>query len=681
MAKNQKDRQRAKQKKLNRRKKRVKRAQSRQHVMLEPSNKVARKLIQCYDLIEEGDFLHASSILDRLLPHNSRVPDVIETQIALYQEMGDHERCSAAAKRYLQLAPKIPEAWLTYAQESMFCGRASIALLNYREFLRRYPNNENAWRVQEVIKLCETECRARIEKSRKQGYFDVGFDDGGLELFAKHEDSLAEMGHGNFQEAIKLCEQVLEIAPNFLSTKNNLASCCFQNGELEKAVALARKTFESATDNSYAQANLIKFEFLTGNPQRANELADLLVAHPPTGQDQIAASTEALSYLGRDQDVIQIGGKGAKNREFDPELRAIIFHHLAVARFRQGNKKAARRDWENCLELMPQHHEAARNLHEIEVGSEHSAWAEPIGKWLPESVLKNWMSDDMDRELGLVQQIPALKTLIPALLDRGDPEGREFALGLALASLTPEMIEIVREFGLGNRGSANLRSRALHTLYGEGHCEAGPHPFFSHGRWTEVELLNPEITDEPLDLAPAWQQQLLAKAQQASERGDYDKAEQNYQKILDRQPDSYYAEYNLATVWLNRDGEQGKLRAEKVIRRIAQEHPNYKHAKIALAQFASLRNDFDESSRLLGEVLESQTLHVSEATALFSTQAQIALLQENLAAAENALVLLERTAGEDHPVTQQIRERVEGFATRRKLLELDRSDSFLEFTQ
>jgi tetratricopeptide (TPR) repeat protein len=660
MAKRQKDRQLARKKKRNVRRRKAKlKSQSQPSRIIEPSAKVSRKLEEVYELIEDGDFDEAELIINRLDKRYSQIPAVIETQLYLYQELDDHEQRCLAAKQLMKLTPNDPDSVIMYAQQSLICGGASIALLNYRRFLKRWPDHENASKARAAIEICEPECLSRLERARQSGFTELTLNNGGLELFARHEESLEQLRAGNFEVAITLCRDVLEAEPNFLSARNNLATCCFQNGELESAVATARETCRLAPNNRFAEANLAKLEFLTGNLGQANLIANRIALNPPNEQDALVAAIESLSYLGRDEDVVALSTNLDQIGQMDDEMRAIGLHHFAVAVCRLGDELKARNLWKRCLTYMPSHPGAMANLDDLDSGEGHAAWGEPISKWLPKPAIARLIEmRESDQSIAQSEDLAksVILPLIPALLDRGDPVAREFALKLAISDASTPMLDALKQFALSDRGPDTMRNEALMFLHNEDVIDAGPHRFFSRGVWKDVKLFNPEIVFGPTEQVEPWESKLAEIGFDAQNCGDYEKAEGVWLQILKRSPDNASAAFNLAVIWMNRDGATGRKKATAKFEELHEQHPDYLFASLALANVAAKDGNFDRAGELLGNAMEQKRLHVTEATALFSAQIQLAVKRREFDSAETAYDMLINLVGEDHPAAIQSRD-------------------------
>jgi tetratricopeptide (TPR) repeat protein len=656
LARGRKAHDRKKQKKLDRRR-RLDRSQRRNSPPLarQATPKLADKVDEVYDLISDRRFADAEQLLDRLGKRYDRYPAVVEAQVFLYQTTGNHERCCEAAGRLLQLTPRDPDARLMYAQESMLCGRVAIALANYRLFLQRWPDHANAQKAKNAVELIEPEYDDRIQ--------GMGFGDAGLALLVLHEESLECVQRGQFEDAAEKCLELLKRAPDCTPARNNLALAYFQSGNVEKAVQVAEETCRLAPDNRFAEAALGKLRFLSGREDEANAIADRIVVNPPTEQDPLAAAIELLGFLGRDEDVMVLS-EGAQNRGImDPRCRGLVLHHLAVAQCRLGDEQSARSSWKKCLKALPSHPEARENLDDLDSGKGHAPWFETTAKWIPRAIF-----DDMfDRRSGageteyldLTNDYPAIASLIPAILDRGDPVGREMAMRMAAADGSPAMLDALQQFALSSRGPDAMRHEVLNILGRRGRVDSGPHRFYSRGKWTEVKLFLAEISWEATRSATPYVQELVKTGMDALHEGDFALAEESFNRILAVEPDNCTAAYNLCVVWLERDGEAGRRRAQARLEELHNQFPDYRFALISLAQFAAMDGDLDRASDLLAPILEAKTLHATEAIALFTAQVQIAVKRRDFESAEKHWAILAQIAGEDDPKVASLRRLVD----------------------
>ena len=666
VAQNNQKKQKQKQRKLRQRqvKDRKKNARLASVVIPEPSSKIARKLDEIYECFEDGELNYVIELLETLARSSPKSAAVAEVEAGIYQRMGNNEEACRAARRLLKIVPENAEAMLGYAQASLFCARSSIALIQYRKFLDRWPNHELVARAVEPIEICETESRRRVDVANQKGGLSLKFDDGGLEFYARHEASLERMSSNNLAEAIVLLEQNLKEQPQFMSSRNNLVICHFYQGDFELAVDAARETCQLFPDNRFAQANLVKVEFLSGNPEKANDLADKMIIDPPSEQDAYTAAVEALSFLGRDHDIVVLSQMLETVTPIDDDKKGVLLHHFAVANFRMDDRDEAVRLWNQCIEVYPDHSDALENVEDLEAGGGNAAWAEPMGKWLPQPFMQEIIKkyeQDIGNVVGLLaKQNPVVATLVPALLDRGDPVGREFALNFASFDATPPMLQALKDFALGNRGPDSMRNRAMMTLRKEQIIDAGPHRFYSRGKWTDIKLMTAEITREPVEVE-AWKSELLEEGYWAMSDGDLAVAEEAFQQVLDRDPDCRSARFNLAGVWQRRGRGDEPDMAMREMRQIHSEHPDYSFAAMAVAMFEAENGNFELAKKILGEIYALPKLHISEAMMLFASQVQVSLAEDDLQAAEESLNMMQQIAEEDDPQVLQLRAMIEHY--------------------
>jgi tetratricopeptide (TPR) repeat protein len=388
----------------------------------------------------------------------------------------------------------------------------------------------------------------------------------------------------------------------------------------------------------------------------------------------LAAAIELLSFLGRDEDIVVLSEAAQDRGIADPRCRAMVLHHLAVAQCRLGDEKAARSSWKKCLKAMPTYTDARENLDDLDSGKGHAPWSESIVKWIPEAIFDNMLDSSSSigqaRDLDLTNDYPAVAALIPALLDRGDPLGREMAMKMAVAEGSPAMLDALQQFAFGLRGPDAMRNEVLNILGERGHVDSGPHRFYCRGKWTEVKLFMAEINWERTECATPGVRDLVETGTEALSNGDFTLAEESFNRILDMEPDNCCAAFNLCLVWLERDGRVGRRRAQARMEEIRDQFPDYLFARISLAQFAAIDGDLDRASDLLEPVFCAKRLHASEAIALFTAQVQIAVKRREFDSAEQSLELLAQFAGEDDPKVVKLRRFIHNASGRHRLRQL-----------
>jgi tetratricopeptide (TPR) repeat protein len=648
MTRSERDAERSRQELLKRRARRDQKLQgkSRFDERKLPRN-LAERLENARALIERGRYIEAEQAMEELDRRDSHHPDILSGLVYLYQQMKDHDQCCRAVYRLLKLQPYDPETHLMYAQESMFCGRLAIAQKYYQEFMKRWPDHADKKKAKSALELLATEVEERIA--------DLGFDpEHGWECFLIHEESLIALQVGDYSDCAAKCLELIAKAPGFVSTRNNLAIAYFHSGRIHDAVGALEETLRRFPDNRFAEATLAKMYFLGGRVEEAYRLADEIVSHPPTHEDAIITAWEMLALLGRDQDIVSLSESAMASHIKDDFHRSAHYHFLAYAHCRLGDVATARNLWKKCLKLYS-HPDARDNLTDLDARAGHAPWAAQLAKWIPKEVVETVITN-----LGNAKQspYPEIAVLVPAMLDRGDALGRELALRLAMADRSPPMLAALKDFAFGPRGPDSMRQQALSFLYERKVIDVGPHRFFHQGAWTDIRLISAEITSEAQPTGSPEFQRLMEIGGEAIEKGEFSTAERSFKKATELEPTNCGAVYNLCVVWLRRDGAEGRRRAQMRLEQLHRDFPDYRFAVIALAQFASMDGEFEKAQELLKPVYLAEKLHISEAKALYATQANIAIAQGNIEAAEASVKMLQELFDNDAPELQQLRDQI-----------------------
>src|SRR3970282_248645 len=101
------------------------------------------------------------------------------------------------------------------------------------------------------------------------------------------------------------------------------------------------------------------------------------------------------------------------------------------------------------------------------VGERNGAWPFPFFQWIPQAWIKQMIrsaskrsEEAMTREMSkLLDKNPALRAILPILLERGDPTGREFALRTASQLGLP----ILADFARSQNGTDQDRIAAMNA--------------------------------------------------------------------------------------------------------------------------------------------------------------------------------------------------------------------------
>jgi tetratricopeptide (TPR) repeat protein len=511
------------------------------------------------------------------------------------------------------------EAWFGLAQAYGLDQRIALMVRTFRQFLERFPDDPKARHARETVAAGEKEL-ARILAE-----FGLPNDEEGLELACLHERAQVLLHQGNYEQAIKKGEELIEKMPRFAPAYNNLSLTFFVADEPEKAVETARRVLEFQPDNFHALGNLTKFSFFLGRRGEAEDYANRLRATASDNPMIYAKKIEALAFLGDDGAVVEVFKDWQKRNVKLTESEGFFKHLAAFSFYQLGKEKEAKKLWQQAAGedggdfarvnldemLLPEHQ---RNLFSL-----------PLHQWVSGKLLNELMNsigklaDDRNFDKKLREKVreffkknPNVLALFSNVLERADASGREFVIKLIEWSNMPEALEMLKDFALGRKGSDAMRHRAAMSL-----AQAGYIPnkikLWREGEQSEIILLCFEITDEPTEvegypLKPK-AVQLMGKGVEASHKGNFELARQYYEMALKVQPEHPSLLFNLLVVE-QQLGQKIDMAAE--LESLVARFPNYTFAALSLALRKIDDEKLDEATALTERFHEKKKWHVTE---------------------------------------------------------------------
>jgi tetratricopeptide (TPR) repeat protein len=622
-------------------------------------SRLAEQLGRVEALMAGGRWPDADEVLrdlERVHPSN---PDVLALRLAVAAQLGDFAAHQRACEQLLTHYPDDGELLLIHAGSCLANGRPALALRGFGQFLRRWPDHPEAARVRQTVADMEPDFRRHLAE------IGLGGDDD-LKLAALHEQVQVHLERGQYQAARAKAAELLQARPTFAPALNNMSEAYCREGDYPAAVASAQRVLAVAPDNVHALANLTRFLVLAGRSDEAAEAAGRLRAARPTGPDGWVKVAEALGYLGDDEGVLAAAA-GAKAHKPSPTgVSAALLYHLAgVAAYRQGREAEARKHWRQALKQQPGFDTARDNLEDLKrpVGERHAAWPFSLPGWLPESVLRR-LADRVKGKKGedrlraearrFLEERPDVAALVPLLLDRGDPQGRAWALTLAQLADTPALQTALRDFALSRRGPDDQRLEAARAASEAGLLPSGLTRMWVRGAWSELLLFSFELTDEPTRSHTAEVADLAAEAHAALLERDGVRAEAVLRRALDKAPDAPDLLNNLAAAYEMQDRQDEALDLQ---RSIFERFPDYSFGRITMARLAMRAGRVEEAAELLKPLLQTRVLHNSEFAALAAAEVELQLARGEPGGAE-AWLEMWAEALPDHPDLPAWRERV-----------------------
>lgn len=564
---------------------------------------------------------------ETLLELNERYPDnsdVLSLLVNTALEQQDIRRYQQYLEQLVNLQPDDPDMTLNLAGAYLLNVRPALSLHTFRHFLEQWPEHEHAGEAQQHA--------AKLEEQLAEMLPVYGLEGSeGLELAALHEQVSSLLEQNELVRAREIGQEFLQRKPDFPPVLNNISQAYYVEGNIKQAIETTQQALELDADNIHALSNITRYHCLLGHSEEAQQWASRLKAVEIDEPELFVKQAEALSFLGDDQGVLDVFQ--AADRLGIPQQgqnMALLYHLVAVATMRQGDEKAAKRLWKQALKIAPWFSLARENLDDLRnpPGKRHAPWPFSLGEWLQQSRLQAVATPIQRLARGaqandsrtLTKQVrqwlkdePGMAQVLPMLLDRGDPAGREFALRMAIAADLPELNEALRDFALSQRGPDTDRNRAATTARDAELLPGGMITMWLQGEQREVMIMGFEITGEPQHKHRPQTAQLAADATLALQENRPEEAEALLLQALELEPDAPDLKNNLAMAY----GLQGDIeRAEEMVHDIHRQHPDYLFATLGVARMHIRDGELDEAKALLEPLLARKRFHTSEFTQL-----------------------------------------------------------------
>ena len=552
-------------------------------------------------------------------------PDVWAMLGDVASQLGDGAGIWEASDHLTQLEPDKPDHWFNLVMGCMVNMLPFSALHYTNHFLQRWPNHQDADEIRDIHDQVQETCDAILATDPVAG--EASPDD--LMLY-----EIAQMAFacGDFVRGEKVTQQAVERLPRAVAPLNNLTLAYAVNGELDKAIETARQVLERDPDNLHALSNLVQCLVRTGQREAAAETARRMRALPPVDPSLYVKQIEALSYLGDDAAVCEVF---AKAETLITDMNMPMFCHLGAVSFaRRGDTKRAEQLWKRALRLDRGFEIARDNLKDLKkpAGKRNGPWPFPFPQWVPQrwietvyrATIKGQHSDAaLKREYTrLLEKSPYLVAVLPILLERGDPNGRKFAVMTAIQAELP----LLRDFVLSANGTDQDRMEAAQHAVEFGLVPRGkPVPMFVEDRQTDLLIMAYEISGEAEPpRMPRQAHALLVQGYDAMNEGRYADAERVLRQTLEIAPDNPTLLNNLAAaLFAQRKHDEGNA----LIRRMAELHPDYHFARCGMARLCVEEDRLDEAQAWLEPIMSQERFHFSEFSALCIAQIELSLAE------------------------------------------------------
>lgn len=613
-----------------------------------PSRRFVEQLSTAEDLLERSQAEKALPILEKLHQAQPDNPDVLAPLAQTYHDLHDLTGYERALRRLVKLKPRSPEVALGLVDAYLVNDCPALALSALQDYLRRWPAHPEDVDARKIITVLEKEVRQLAEKTGLAG-------EDAPELLQLHEELRFYLADGQFQTGRRIAEKLLRLHPNFVPALNNLGQIYATQGEIGQAIETAKRVLALQPDNVHALSNLARLHFLNGQPLEAGQYAAHLKASSAEAADRWTKIAEALAFLGDDQGILALYQQAKDAGDLKSgNVDEIFYHLIAVAAFRLGHVKDARRYWNDALRINNNFAWARQNLADLEkpAKNRHGPWAYPFESWLLGAAVRD-LSRLMDQHKsvrkktdlqGLILQFlekhPQIIFLAPHLVERGDEKACEFVFRLAAVSGHPELLSVAKSFLTGKRGSIDLRMQCAQMLSQAELLPSGSLRLWTGDTWSDTLMLNFEIDPEPEEnKLPRAVERLSRQAWEALNDRDGSRAQAALEEAVALWPDDPHLLNNLALAY-ELQGRSDK--AHQMINEIHARFPEYFFGIAGVARLAIADGNLEQAHDLLESLMQRKKMHPSEFNALCMAQIELWLAEGKPEAAQTWIEMWER---------------------------------------
>ncbi len=616
-----------------------------------PPRRLLKGIEQIESKMKEGDYETAGDILHDLEAKYRENPILLMAAYNYYTETENYYALESICRSLYAANKHDPDIALATATTYMMNSRMGIARKIFTDFLRRWPDHDEAPYVRKTVEALESTLMEEAEPN----ITEMQFLD---ELMVLHDEVRYALDHQLYYQGQRLAEQVRAKYPTFTPVINNLAQIHYLEGNLSKAIQICQQALIISPDNIHALANYARMLYIKGKEIEAREVVERLKKSEESAADKWTKISETLGFIGDDNGLLELYARVKAEKQLSDEYVSPLFYHLvAVAYANQSNEKKAKELWNEALELDPDFEFALENLNDIRLPKHerNGAWAFTLAYWFPSlnQEIKSGLSSSGKYAEKFIKNFinnhPEIIQLAPVLFQRQDSFSRQFLIGLAGFSNNEELCAAAKEFALGQKGSDQLRLEAAQMLSKNKHLPNGPTRMWIRGEWQELLMFGFEVNGEPRNNLPKAAMDIYLQSQDALKNEDGAKAEQILEDAIKKHPNSPSLWNNLAVAYQM----QGNFdKSMKILDEVIAQFPDYFFGIIAKARREMNNKNYAAAHELLNGAMQCESLHFSEFEFLSTIQIDLSLLEGHADRAKQWLDMWEKIVPDSSAVKE-----------------------------
>lgn len=623
---------------------------------------LATELSHAEALVRREQWAEAYVLLSDLKQSHPENLDVLAHLLEVHYELGQLYQYQATCEQFLALKPNDARVNFLLGHAYVLNYYPLLGVQQYRQAIERWPEHPGSVEGREHLEIIEPNLSEAL--GNLQLNYPEDWDFGIL-----YERTRAYTETSQADKAIGKAQELIAQRPGFVPGHNCLALAYMANDQYEDAIATLQSALTDHPKSVLLRSNLVRFLCLRGNFSEADTHKAPLITDTSTDLNDLTRKAEALAYVDDMANLVNLLDTIPPDPQNDDRpLVTGLFHHLAaVALVRQGDPKAARKQWNLALELYPDLEVARENLDDFDMSStfKEGPWPFELNSWVEngayQALRQVAMAMTSDREPQpaliasvdeLLKQYPFISQLLPVWLKQGSPRARMLAMVIAKSQLSDNHVAAVNSFVASTYGSDSQRYHMASYL--ARHQKLATTKLWLNGEWQEnpplaIYSIEPEPpltqTAEAANLLDKAQKKIALESVKAAET-----AEKYLRQALVLEPDNSVLLNNLALAYTH----QEKLtEARQLTQQIIDQHPEDVDSRIAIAQLYLEENNLDAAEQVLTTLLSQSKFTENNLVSLMLTRSRLLMLQgqEDMARLWFQEIL---PMVKDHPLLRQL---------------------------